>query len=90
VAVAFDGTSLFDIELFEIRDGHEFRISMRMGASMNHSPVVLTMHSPQHDRLVRPTGMRPPNRLAYSPEVPFSPAASILWVKWFPSESFPE
>jgi hypothetical protein len=62
---------------------------MRMGASINHPSVGLTMHSLQHYRLVRPTRMRAP-RLAYSPEVPFSPAASILRVKWFPSESLPE
>jgi hypothetical protein len=47
------------------------------------------MHSPQHYRLIRTTGIRAPF-LAYSPEVPFSPAASILWVKRFPSESLPE
>jgi hypothetical protein len=32
----FDGPSLFGVELFEIGDGHGFRINMRMGDSMNH------------------------------------------------------
>ena len=55
----FDGPSLFGIELFEIGDGHGFRISMRMGGSINHVSCFA------HNAFAR--GVRQPSSALVSP-----------------------